>query len=81
MQRALKRLVASCHGDDDPHCAILDELAIRSTEAPIPGAVGGQPLRKSAAKAARPVRPQATASAALDLMAWARNIRAASGHH
>ena len=34
MQRALKRLVSSCHGDDDPHCAILDELAVSSPDAP-----------------------------------------------
>ena len=81
MQRALKRLVTSCHGDDDPHCAILDELAVRSTEAPVPGAVGVQPLRRSAAKVARPSRPQASASAPLDLMAWTRNINATSGHH
>lgn len=81
MQQALKRLVASCHGDDDPHCAILDELAVRSTEAPAPGAVGGQPLRKSAAKAARPAQPQASASVPLDLIAWARGIQVASGHH
>jgi Cu(I)-responsive transcriptional regulator len=81
MQRALKRLVTSCHGDDHPHCAILDELAVRSTEAPVPGAVGRQPLRKSTAKAARPVRPQASAPAPLDLMAWTRNIHATSGHH
>jgi len=81
MQRALKRLVASCHGDDDPHCAILDELAVRSTEAPEPGAVGGQPLRKSAGKAARPARPAASASVPLDLMAWTRSIHAASGNH
>lgn len=81
MQRALKRLVSACHGDGDPHCAILDELAVRSTEAPAPGAVGGQPLRKPAAKAARRERPQASAPAPLDLMAWTRNIHAASGHH
>ena len=80
MQRALKRLVTSCHGDDDPHCAILDELAVRSTEAPALGAVGGQPLRKSATKAVRPARPQSSASAPVDLMAWTRNIHAASGH-
>jgi len=29
MQRALRKLVASRHGDYDPHCAILDELAVR----------------------------------------------------
>jgi len=81
MQRALKRLVASCHGDDDPHCAILDELAVRSNEAPAPGAVGGQPLRKPKALAARPARPQAPAAVPLDLMAWTRNIHAAAGHH
>ncbi len=74
MQAALKKLVASCHGDDDPHCAILDELAVSSPEAPEPGAVGAKPVRKSAARAAAAGRPseQPTPTAHADLMAWTR---------
>lgn len=32
MQSALERLTAACTGDDDPHCAILEELAAASPE-------------------------------------------------
>lgn len=89
MQSALERLVASCHGDDDPHCAILDELAVHSPEAPPPGAVGARPVRKPAASAAHAARTlaasqaregtaSASAGAVLDLMAW---TRAAHGGH
>ncbi len=82
MQRALKKLVSSCHGDDDPHCAILDELAVSSPDAPEPGAVGAKPIKKVAAKPqartkARPSEP----STHVDLMAWTRSIHAGHGHH
>ena len=30
MQAALERLVVSCHGDEDPQCAILDQLSVDS---------------------------------------------------
>lgn len=93
MQAALTRLVATCHGDDDPDCAILDELAGGSAQAPEPGSIGGTALRKTARKSVgegagkgagkgaseRPVRRAATASH-VDLMAWTRNIHAAHGH-
>lgn len=82
MQQALKKLVSSCHGDDDPHCAILDELAVSSPEAPQPGAVGTKPIRKAAAKPqARTKVPPTEPSAHVDLMAWTRSLHAGHGHH
>ena len=82
MQRALTRLVSSCHGDDDPHCAILDELAVSSPEAPVPGAVGAKPVRKPAAKSHTVKAPtRAEPASHIDLMAWTRGIHAGQGHH
>ncbi len=79
MQQALKRLVTSCHGDDDPHCAILDELAVSSPNAPQPGAVGAKPVKKVAARSQeRTKAPPSERSAHVDLMAWTRSIHA--GH-
>ena len=81
MQQALATLVAHCHGGDDPHCSILAGLAAGSPEAPAPGAVGGKPLRKSAAKAVTGrTEARSASSAHLDLMAWTRHVHAA-GHH
>jgi Cu(I)-responsive transcriptional regulator len=69
MKDALERLVVSCQGSDDPHCAILDELATHSPNAPEPGSVGAQPLRRPSAHDKKaPAR--ATSSTHLDLMAW-----------
>jgi Cu(I)-responsive transcriptional regulator len=42
MQRTLKKLVASCHGDDDPDCAILEELAVARPEANAPSPARGR---------------------------------------
>lgn len=82
MQQALKKLVTSCHGDDDPHCAILDELAVSSPDAPQPGAVGAKPIKKVAAKSQeRTKAPPAEPSTHVDLMAWTRSIHAGHGHH
>jgi Cu(I)-responsive transcriptional regulator len=82
MQRALKKLVASCHGDDDPHCAILDELAVSSPEAPEPGEVGARPVRRTAGKKQSPrVASQAGSGAHADLMAWTRGLRADHSQH
>lgn len=82
MQQALQKLVSACHGDNDPHCAILDELAVRSPEVPEPGAVGAKPVRKPAARAAAPREPEHRPSSShADLMAWTRNVRAEHGHH
>lgn len=82
MQRALANLVGSCHGDDDPHCAILDGLAVSSPEAPQPGAVGAKPIRKGASRAQAPHPTDRSPSTAhADLMAWTRQIHADHGHH
>ena len=69
MQAALQKLVVSCHGDDDPHCAILQQLSVSSPEPPAHTALAVKPLRK-APPAAR--GSDGASSAHLDLMAWAR---------
>ena len=82
MQQALRRLVDSCHGDDDPHCAILEELSVDSPQAPEPGAVGAKPARRSAAKSSQPARAARPGlSGHVDLMAWTRNIHTRSEPH
>jgi Cu(I)-responsive transcriptional regulator len=82
MQRALAGLVGSCHGDDDPHCAILDELAVGSPDAPEAGAVGAKPVRRGAARTAEPRKEErAGSSSHADLMAWTRNLHRDHGHH
>lgn len=81
MQAALERLVESCHGDDDPHCAILDELAVHSPEPPPAGTVGAKPRKPATAApaSARPARAAAAGSEShLDLMAWTRAVHS---HH
>lgn len=87
MKQALERLMASCHGDDHPHCAILAELAVQSPAAPEPGSIAAGALRKSAAtrRAAGTTAapPPATAPAAshAGLMAWTRQLRPVHGGH
>lgn len=82
MQRALTSLVGSCHGDDEPDCAILAGLAVGSPEAPEPGAVGSKPIRKAATPApARRPADHGTSDAHADLMAWTRQIHADHGRH
>jgi len=81
MRATLSQLVAACKGDDDPHCAILEELAN-----PVPAAGPGtrdasrnlkqvragtkQPARKKSAGAAA-AAPAASHSA---LTAWTRGL-------
>lgn len=82
MQRALKQLLNTCHGDDNPHCAILDELAASSTEAPAPGAVGAKPIRKSRAKPlATRGKSRSEPTAHVELMAWTRAVHARHDRH
>jgi Cu(I)-responsive transcriptional regulator len=82
MQQALERLVHSCHGDDDPHCAILDELAVSSPQAPEPGAVGGKPLRKRALRSDTRHEPErGPSSTHADLMAWTHHGHSERGQH
>lgn len=74
MKAALERLMHACHGDDDPHCAILEQLAAGSAAAPEPGSVELRaPRRRSGsatARAAEPTPLQRTSHE--DLMAWTR---------
>jgi Cu(I)-responsive transcriptional regulator len=69
MKDALERLVASCHGNNDPHCAILDDLANHSPSTPEPASVGSQPLRKPSTRDKR-APSRAAPPTHLDLMAW-----------
>lgn len=82
MQAALARLVAACHGDDDPHCAILEELAVSSPETPEPGAVGSKPVRRSGAarEERRRTKHEPASTAHVDLMAWTRAVRLGHSH-
>lgn len=75
MKDALERLVASCHGNDDPHCAILDDLAHHSSSTPEPGSVGSQALRKPSTRAKK-APSRAAPPTHLDLMAWTRQAHA-----
>lgn len=70
MKDALERLIASCPGDDDPHCAIIDELAAESRVAPEPGAPTPHVARKRPELSSR-AAPRPGASSHIDLMAWA----------
>lgn len=73
MQAQLERLVAACHGDEQPNCAILDELAIRSERVPEQGQV--IPRRVAGPDApALACRSQAGVGSAADLTAWTRRI-------
>jgi Cu(I)-responsive transcriptional regulator len=81
MQTALKSLVHACHGGDDPHCAILEELAIASLDPPSPGVAGAHPVRKPKVRGQRHERPRPLQSSThLDLMAWTRNAHADQHH-
>lgn len=86
MQSALQALVQSCHGDEDPHCAILDGLAANSPEAPAPGEVAAAPRRQRGdAPGRREAHPAGSSGAdggpgwATDLMAWTRARQALPG--
>lgn len=88
MKQALERLVASCHGDDDPHCAILAELAVQSPAAPEPGSIEPGALRKSAsarkpaaAQRRSPATPAPAAAEHAALMAWTHRLNLHHGGH
>ena len=82
MRTALQALVHSCHGNEDPHCAILDDLAMDSPQAPEPEIVGGPALRKPRTRREREpaarAAPQRSATHR-ELMAWTR--AAVHGEH
>ena len=79
MQAALKGLVHACHGGDDPDCAILQQLAIASPQAPEPGAVSTHAVRKPKARpAAGALDKSGAATTHADLMAWTRGAHTAT---
>ena len=81
MKDALQRLVLSCHGNDDSHCAILADLAAHSSSAPEPGSLGPQPLHKPSVRdKKKPARAAGASTSHLDLMAWTHAGRTGSGH-
>lgn len=73
MMNGLSVLVSACHGNDQPHCAILDQLS-RGT------LTQHQPQQKPQLKKSR-VQTEATSArtaSPIDLMAWMRGVHV---HH
>lgn len=73
MMQGLSVLVQACHGNDQPHCAILDKLSLHSP-------AQHQPDHKPQLKKARAAGDDAAAgsSSTIDLMAWMRGVHV---HH
>jgi Cu(I)-responsive transcriptional regulator len=69
MMEGLSVLVQACHGNDQPHCAILDKLSLHSP-------AQHQPDHKPQLKKGRIPRDEATggSSSSIDLMAWMRGV-------
>lgn len=69
MMEGFSVLVKACHGDDQPHCAILEQLSQGSS-------TQYQPQHKPKLKKsqARPDDPGASASNHIDLMAWMHGV-------
>lgn len=79
MKASLEALVRACAGDDQAHCAILDNLASESPQAPCHEARFVKPQRRQE-REDHPVRtPKMTPSSGhVDLMAW---MRGPQTHH
>jgi Cu(I)-responsive transcriptional regulator len=76
MKQGLESLVAACHGDDDPHCAILEQLAVDSPAQPTHHVHAKPSTRpRTAKREPKDAIPTASAGSHIDLMAWTRNIR------
>jgi Cu(I)-responsive transcriptional regulator len=76
------RLVQACAGDEHAHCAILDNLAAESPEAPRHVARFVKPRRRRQAlddEAPRTARP-VPASGHVDLMAWMQGVHTRRVH-
>ncbi len=72
MQVQLQRLVSACHGDEHPDCAILDELAVRSSVVP---QHTERPVKSKAKKTDQACHQQRSEGPAhVDLMAWTRSV-------
>ncbi len=71
MQQALQALVRACHGNDDPHCAILDNLAAGSAaQAGTPAQAA--PRQRASRVPAPPPAQHGPVGSHADLMAWTR---------
>ncbi|MBI5278414.1 MAG: Cu(I)-responsive transcriptional regulator [Burkholderiales bacterium] len=83
MRSTLSQLVAKCRGDDDPHCAILEELSSDGV-GPVAAVKPGQTLkavkagttRGSRKPAAEPCHAAPKAEPLSGLMAWSRGLGA-----
>lgn len=69
MMDGLSVLVKACHGDDQPHCAILEQLSQGSSTQHQPQ--HKPKLKKSQAKSDE---PGASATSHIDLMAWMHGV-------
>lgn len=70
MMDGLSGLVQACHGNDQPHCAILDKLSLHSP-------AKHRPANKPQLRKGRPPRDEAPGerSSHIDLMAWMRGVQ------
>lgn len=71
MMDGLSVLVKACHGNDQPHCAILDKLSLHSPPQ-------HRPVHKPQLKKGSTPTNEArdSASSGIDLMAWMRGVSA-----
>lgn len=76
MKAVLEELVQACAGNDHSECAILDNLASESLQAPRHEARFVKPRRRQNAEAppARAPKPESSSSH-VDLMAWMRSFQ------
>lgn len=80
MRATLSHLVARCKGDDDPHCAILEELSGSPATAAAPPRPARKNLKQVRAGSTAPARknghaPAPEAAPHLALAAWTRKLR------
>jgi MerR family copper efflux transcriptional regulator len=80
MRATLSHLVCLCKGDDDPHCAILEELSGAEPAASLPVPTGAKTLKQVRAGTKVPARknchaPAADAPAHAALSDWTRGLR------
>lgn len=82
MKAGLEQLVRACQGDDSPHCAIIENLAVHSPASPAAAARIVKPGRRKADAADRAETAQGgNHGAHIDLMAWMRSVHPHQGHH
>jgi Cu(I)-responsive transcriptional regulator len=80
MRATLSHLVSLCKGNDDPHCAILEELSGSATPAVAVRASGKKNLKQVRAGSTAPAHknchaPESEAAGHAALSAWTRGLR------